>query len=130
MAVEPLLSLWTHATVLQDQHVERQWVVLVVDIHMADFVIARYFRLVLITILHVQTDHLSFVSDKGIPKSNTTIQRRERVLRTCPLALENMALVAEFEVSVPDFRLFFKALQSSRAVRTQVLCPKHHGRHT
>jgi hypothetical protein len=77
------------------------------------FRIRRYFRLVLITILHVQTDHLSFVSDKGIPKSNTTIQRGERVLRTCPLALENMALVAEFEVSVPDFRLFFKALQSS-----------------
>jgi hypothetical protein len=32
-----------------------------------------YFRLVLITILHVQTGHLSFVSDKGIPKSSTTI---------------------------------------------------------
>jgi hypothetical protein len=72
-----------------------------------------YFRLVLITILHVQTDHLSFVSDKGIPKSNTTIlQQGERVLRICPLALENMALVDEFEVSMPDFRLFFKALQS------------------
>ena len=88
------------------------------------------FRLVAITLLHVQVDHSSFVTDKGIPKSNTTIQRGERVLRTCPLALENMALVAEFEVSVPDFRLFFKALQSSWAVRTQVLCPKHHGRHT
>jgi hypothetical protein len=78
------------------------------------FRIRRYFRLlVLITILHVQTDHLSFLSDKGIPKSSTTIQRGERVLRTCPLALEHMTLVAEFEVSVPDFRLFFKALQSS-----------------
>ena len=71
------------------------------------------FRLVAITLLHVQTDHLSFVPDKGIPKSNTTIQWGERVLRTCPLALENMALVVEFEASVPGFRPFFKALQSS-----------------
>ena len=45
-----------------------------------------YFRLVLIPILHVQTDHLSFVSDKEIPKSDTTIQWGERVLCTCPLA--------------------------------------------
>jgi hypothetical protein len=77
------------------------------------FRIRRLFRLVVITLLHVQVDHLSFVSDKGIPKSNTTIQWGERVLRTCPLALENMALVVEFEASVPGFRPFFKALQSS-----------------
>ena len=80
--------------------------------HCCGKILRGRFRLVAITLLHVQVDHSSFVTDKGIPKSNTTIQRGERVLRTCPLALENMALVAEFEVSVPDFRLFFKALQS------------------
>ena len=42
------------------------------------------FKLVAIALLHLQVDHSSFVFDKGIPKSNTTIQRGERVLCTCP----------------------------------------------